>query len=86
MSYGNTKSKITPVQALKELNDLLAWEYLKGKRKININKVWEIVEAGLPENYTGEATTPKQSVFSNNRSDDSTATRYPNSGLGGVIG
>lgn len=86
MSYGNTKPKMTPAQALKELNDLLAWEYLKGKRKININKVWEIVEAGLSDNYTEETTTPKQSVFSDNRSDDSTATRFPNSGLGGVIG
>ena len=86
MSYGNTKPRMTPAQALKELNDLLAWEYLKGKRKININKVWEIVEAGLPENYTGETTTPVQAVFSNNRSDDSTATRFPNSGPIGVIG
>lgn len=84
--YGNTKFKLSPVEALEYLNELCYDEYNKGKRKININRVWEIVDAGLPENYTGETTTPKQSVFSNNRSDDSTATRFPNSGPIGVIG
>ena len=84
--YGNTKFKLSPVEALKYLNELCYDEYNRGKRKININRVWEIVDAGLPDNYTEETTTPKQSVFSNNRSDDSTATRFPNSGPFGVIG
>jgi hypothetical protein len=86
MSYGNTKFKLSPIEALKYLNNLCYDEYNKGKRKININKVWNIVDAGLSENYTGGTTTPVQSVFSNNRSDDSTATKFPNSGPGGVIG
>lgn len=81
MSYGNTKPRITPAQALKELNDLLAWEYLKGKRKININKVWEIVEAGLPVDYPVDTTTHRQVIYSDNKSEDSTATRFPNSGV-----
>lgn len=86
MSYGNTKSKITPVQALKELNDLLAWEYLKGKRKININRVCKIVEAGLPVDYYVDTRAIQPVFISDNSSEDSTDTRFPNSGSRGVIG
>lgn len=76
MSYGNTKSKITPVQALKELNDLLSWEYLKGKRKININRVWEIVDAGLPENSSVSTKTIPTLSGNYSEAEVSTATEY----------
>ena len=46
----NRRLVMTPAEACKAITDLCAYEYLKGKRKININRVWELAYAGLPEN------------------------------------
>lgn len=76
MSYGNTKFKLSPVEALKYLNELCYDEYNKGKRKININRVWEIVDAGLPENCSVSTQTIPTLSGNYTEAEVSTATEY----------
>lgn len=74
--YGNTKFKLSPVEALKYLNELCYDEYNRGKRKININRVWEIVDAGLPENSAVSTKTIPTLSGNYAESETSTATEY----------
>jgi hypothetical protein len=38
----NSRLTLTPFEAVKLLNKICYDEYQRGKRKININRVWEI--------------------------------------------
>ena len=84
----NKRVSLSPIDALKQLKSICESNYLKGKRKLNINVVWEIVEAGLTQvNDTDTHTVPKKVVYSNYGGPvtDTTTTKFPNSS-GGVIG
>ena len=86
----NKQTSLSPTKALNKLKDICEYNYLKGKRKLNINVVWEIVEAGLA--YTNDTSTHTieipQMPISHSYDwpySDTTETRFPNSG-GGIIG
>ena len=49
-SYGNSYG-IAPKEALKMICDICQREYSKGKRKININTIWNIADEGLMFEY-----------------------------------
>lgn len=78
----NRRLVMTPTEACKAITDLCAYEYLKGKRKININRVWELANAGLPEN--GPVDTHTVPIFYNGNNTDTTTNT--DNVLSGVIG
>ena len=75
---------MTPFEAVEILNKICYDEYNKGKRKININRVWEIVDAALPENSPVDTHTVP-ALFGNHTGTDTT-TNTDNRPLSGVIG
>lgn len=55
MVSGNRNNRYTPKQALQKICDICEEEYGKGKRKININLIWNIADDGL--NYQYDTST-----------------------------
>lgn len=50
-NYGSNSYGIAPKEALKLICDICQREYSKGKRKININEIWNIADEGLMFEY-----------------------------------
>ena len=75
---------MTPAEACQAIYDLCSHEYQKGKRKININQVWDIAYAGLPEN--GPVDTYTVPVMFGNHTGTDTTANTDNRPLSGVIG
>ena len=50
MITGNKKPSLSPTDALDLICKICQSEYNKGKRKININKIWNIAYMGLVDN------------------------------------
>ncbi len=55
---------IPPREALKMICDICQTEYSKGKRKININKIWNIADEGLMFEYDTN-TVPSPNGYKN---------------------
>ena len=70
------------VKALMAIRDLCAYEYLKGKRKININKVADIANAGLLPDEPEDTTAH----YGNKHKADTSTVRPLNLPSKGVIG
>ena len=76
------KKESVAIKALKAIRDLCAYEYLKGKRKININKIADIANAGLLPDEPADTT-----ACHGNKHEADTSTIWPsNFSSGGVIG
>ena len=54
------KGRFTPMGALKAICDILQSEYSKGKRKVNINRIWNIADSGL--NYEYDTSSVSENV------------------------
>ena len=81
----NSRLTLTPSEAVKLLNKICYDEYQKGKRKININRVWEIVDAALPKNAPMDThSVPEYNggyVFNDTDTSTNTDNHYMPSGV-----
>ena len=50
-SYGSNSYGIPPRRALEIICEICQQEYAKGKRRININEIWNIADEGLMFEY-----------------------------------
>lgn len=81
---GNKRLVLTPAEACEAICKLCTSEYKKGKRKVNINKVWDLAYAGLPEN--GPVDTHTIPVMFGNHTGTDTTVNTDNRPLSGIIG